>query len=50
MEVRKIFAEMGIHITGEGNRYTSELHCMGTCDFVMNYAQDKVANWKAEIG
>ena len=47
-EAERIFAETGVRITCEGKRHLGA--ALGTRDFVVEYVQEKVANWKAEIG
>ena len=47
-EAERVFAETGLHINCEGKRHLGA--ALGTRDFVVDYVQEKVANWKAEIG
>ena len=47
-EAERVFAETGLHIACEGKRHLGA--ALGTRDFVVDYVQEKVANWKAEIG
>ena len=47
-EAERVFAETGLRITCEGKRHLGA--ALGTRDFVVDYVQEKVANWKAEIG
>ena len=47
-EAERVFAETGLHITCEGKRHLGV--APGTRDFVVDYVQEKVAHWKAEIG
>ena len=47
-EAERVFAETGLRITCEGKRHLGA--ALGTRDFVVDYVQEKVANWKAKIG